>query len=46
MKIQVTFKTKTGHEVVEVMDSEKGSTCDYKLRALALGWQVVEVKEI
>ena len=30
MKIKVTFITKTGHEVVEEMDSDNGSTCDYE----------------
>lgn len=43
MKLQVTFKTKTGHEAVEIIDSFEGSTCDYKLRVLALGWVVVSV---
>lgn len=46
MKIQVTFITKTGHQVVEVMDSANGSTCDYNLRACALGWTIKEVVNI
>jgi hypothetical protein len=45
-KIRVTFKTKTGHEVIEVMDKNNGSTMDYKLRAMALGWEVLKVEVI
>jgi hypothetical protein len=49
MKIKVTFLTKTGHEVVETFDltpHANGFVPDYKLRAMALGWQVIKVTEI
>ena len=46
IKLQVTFKTQTGHTVVEIMDRAMGSTQLFELRALALGWTVIDVKEL
>lgn len=45
-KIEVTFKTQTGHIIVEVMDRANGSNQAYSLRALAMGWSVVEVRDL
>lgn len=49
MKYEVTFKTRTGHLVKEVIDTTphaNGFVPDYKLRASALNWTVVEVKRV
>lgn len=49
MKLIVTFKTKTGHLVKEMFDlipHANGFVPDYKIRALALGWEIVKVEEI
>ena len=46
MKLEVIFITPIGTEIIEIMDSANGSTCDYKTRALALNWVVKSVREI
>ena len=49
MKKQVTFRTRTGHEIVETFNMEphsNGFVPDIKLRALALGWSIVKIEEI
>lgn len=49
MKLKVTFKTRTGHELVEFYDltpHSNGFVPDYKLRAMALNWIILKVEEI
>lgn len=49
MKLEVTFQTKTGHEVKEVFDltpHANGFVPDYNLRAMALNWTVINVVEV
>ena len=44
--MQVTFITKTGHEIVEVLSNPGFDTKEAaNLRALALGWTIKEIRE-
>ena len=49
MKLLVTFKTQTGHEITEYFDltpHSSGFVPCYKLRSLALGWLVINVEQL
>lgn len=46
-KLTVTFKTPTGHLITEEIDTTphaNGFVPDYRLRAMALNWAIVNVE--
>lgn len=48
MKVDVTFKTKTGHEFTETIDltpHANGFVPDYRLRAMAMNWVIAKVSD-